>query len=264
MRQRKPSSRSAVSEATLLAAVAANPLDDAPRLVFADWLLERGDVRGEFILLDIAKRAPKRRAEILREHKPRLLGGLAPFVKKSGLRFARGFLVKCELKSEKDLPAVAEVALLEDVAFGWNDLAKTAKPVSLERACGVVPTEVVLRLLTRSPRLSHVETYSNYFRYQPWDEVKAALSTAKRSVATARVLAKAEGLDAHLLELFALPIFAQTKQLTLEILNPPRIQLKTLSAAPKSLEALRIEQAGVPTGAREWRRSAKGPFVQTQ
>lgn len=37
----------------LLAAVLANPDDDGPRLVYADWLLERGDVRGEFIVLQV-------------------------------------------------------------------------------------------------------------------------------------------------------------------------------------------------------------------
>jgi uncharacterized protein (TIGR02996 family) len=35
--------------ASLLAAVLATPDDDAPRLVYADWLIEQGDPRGEFI-----------------------------------------------------------------------------------------------------------------------------------------------------------------------------------------------------------------------
>jgi uncharacterized protein (TIGR02996 family) len=37
----------------LLAAVAASPNDDAPRLVYADWLDERGDQRGEFLRLEV-------------------------------------------------------------------------------------------------------------------------------------------------------------------------------------------------------------------
>ena len=41
----------AVGEAELLAAVYENPDDDEPRLVLADWLLERGDPRGELISL---------------------------------------------------------------------------------------------------------------------------------------------------------------------------------------------------------------------
>ena len=37
------------TESRLRAAIFASPGDDAPRLVYADWLLERGDPRGEFI-----------------------------------------------------------------------------------------------------------------------------------------------------------------------------------------------------------------------
>jgi len=40
-----------VEENDLRAAIFANPDDDAPRRVYADWLLERGDPRGEFILI---------------------------------------------------------------------------------------------------------------------------------------------------------------------------------------------------------------------
>lgn len=40
--------------AAFLAAITADPNDDLPRLMFADWLDERGDPRGEFIRLQIA------------------------------------------------------------------------------------------------------------------------------------------------------------------------------------------------------------------
>ena len=43
------------TESELLAAIAASP-DDATRLVYADWLLARGDVRGELIILDHMER----------------------------------------------------------------------------------------------------------------------------------------------------------------------------------------------------------------
>ncbi len=39
-------------EAELLELMRAAPDDDGPRLVYADWLLARGDVRGELIVLD--------------------------------------------------------------------------------------------------------------------------------------------------------------------------------------------------------------------
>jgi uncharacterized protein (TIGR02996 family) len=43
-------------EAQLIAAIAANPDDEAPRLVYADWLIARGDRRGELIVLDHLER----------------------------------------------------------------------------------------------------------------------------------------------------------------------------------------------------------------
>ena len=49
-------------EAELLAAVQANLDDDAARLVYADWLIERGDVRGEILTLQV--RFPDRATEL--------------------------------------------------------------------------------------------------------------------------------------------------------------------------------------------------------
>ena len=42
-------------EAAFLAAILADPDDDAPRLVFADWLDERGDCRGEWLRLTVRR-----------------------------------------------------------------------------------------------------------------------------------------------------------------------------------------------------------------
>src|SRR5687768_3332195 len=50
-------------EAALYEAVLANPADDAPRLVYADWLDERGDRRGEYLRVDleVARTQPRGR-----------------------------------------------------------------------------------------------------------------------------------------------------------------------------------------------------------
>ena len=37
-----------------VAAICAEPDDDLPRLIYADWLDDRGDPRGEFIRLQLA------------------------------------------------------------------------------------------------------------------------------------------------------------------------------------------------------------------
>jgi uncharacterized protein (TIGR02996 family) len=41
-------------ESGFLRAILDNPADDTPRLVYADWLEERGDPRGEYLRLDVA------------------------------------------------------------------------------------------------------------------------------------------------------------------------------------------------------------------
>jgi uncharacterized protein (TIGR02996 family) len=42
-------------------AVLASPADDAPRLIYADWLEERGDPRGEYLRTELTVAAPRRR-----------------------------------------------------------------------------------------------------------------------------------------------------------------------------------------------------------
>ena len=60
-------------EADLLAAVYAAPLDDAPRLVYSDFLQDRGDPRGDFIALQLAGRDA---SALVAEHGARWLGDL--------------------------------------------------------------------------------------------------------------------------------------------------------------------------------------------
>jgi uncharacterized protein (TIGR02996 family) len=58
-RAAKGKQKAARSEEDFLAAVYAAPDEDAPRAVYADWLTERGDPRGEFISLQLARAAGK-------------------------------------------------------------------------------------------------------------------------------------------------------------------------------------------------------------
>jgi uncharacterized protein (TIGR02996 family) len=52
----KPKVAPADLASPLLADILAAPDDDAPRIVFADQLLDRGDLRGEFIHLQLVLR----------------------------------------------------------------------------------------------------------------------------------------------------------------------------------------------------------------
>ena len=90
-----------------IAEIWAAPLEDAPREVFADWLLERGDPRGELITLQLARaRAtdPSTSAELLKrervlltEHHRAWMGELEPVVSKNAYAFERGFLGRAEV-----------------------------------------------------------------------------------------------------------------------------------------------------------------------
>lgn len=89
---------------TLLQAVYDEPDDTARRLVYADALLERGDVRGELITLQCqaSLTPPQQRREraLVKEHGITWLGELSPIVMK-GYRFERGFLADCTIDSNK-------------------------------------------------------------------------------------------------------------------------------------------------------------------
>jgi len=74
----------------LLAQIAAAPDDDAPRAVFADLLLQRGDPRGEFIQLQLAHSNSDREYELLRAHEPAWTRSAG--VRGAGASYHRGFI----------------------------------------------------------------------------------------------------------------------------------------------------------------------------
>jgi uncharacterized protein (TIGR02996 family) len=82
--------------APLWAELAAQPGDDAPRLVLADALLERGDARGELFALQCAGRragkSRRREARLVRDHWADWTGELAPILARDGCVFRRGML----------------------------------------------------------------------------------------------------------------------------------------------------------------------------
>src|SRR3954467_4069612 len=89
------------ADAAFLAAIRDRPDDDLPRLVYADYLDQRGDPRGEFIRLQVERPTlaaddPRRHEllarehEVLRAHEEEGLGPPAPLV--SSHEFRRGFV----------------------------------------------------------------------------------------------------------------------------------------------------------------------------
>lgn len=110
-------------ERELFAAVYANPEHDAPRLVLADHLQQRGDPRGEFIALQIAGDFAKTK-RLSSQHGASWLGALEPIVAKNApMEFRRGFLSRATIgyrsRAEAEaLGSVPEWATLEEVDFG--------------------------------------------------------------------------------------------------------------------------------------------------
>ena len=128
----------AVDEEALLRAVYDSPDDDAPRAVLSDFLLERGDPRGEFIQLQLTRcqrglnpEEQRREAALLRKHQATWLGTVAPALEYKNyqrlgpepppgqgdqyehdlfIRWHRGFLTGCMLKTT--LPALKKLASL--------------------------------------------------------------------------------------------------------------------------------------------------------
>lgn len=106
-RQPRPASRRC---STQLVVTAAPPSDPIAREVHADWLLERGDVRGELIILQRldSPRVDQRRrtSELLRDYGRALLGRLSAALKPQGLRFDGGVVIAGQLSGYRALPSL--------------------------------------------------------------------------------------------------------------------------------------------------------------
>ncbi len=99
--------KGARTEAALLADVYAHPDEDGPRLVYADFLEEKGDPRAELIQLQCAEPSAahdKRVRALLEQHGKRWLGSLAPVIG-AKFEFRRGFLAKAVVKLKNAVEA---------------------------------------------------------------------------------------------------------------------------------------------------------------
>jgi uncharacterized protein (TIGR02996 family) len=94
---------------SLFATVYASPGPDGPRAVLADHLLELGDLRGEFLMLQLAKsRTPlshasqRRERQLLDAHELQWLGPLGAVVLPTTTTWERGFLVAAQARLHGD------------------------------------------------------------------------------------------------------------------------------------------------------------------
>ncbi len=104
-----------MTEDAFLQTIRENPDDDGPRLVYADWLEERGDPRGEFIRVQCELARVEQGAEVpdlnglqdredelITAHRQEWLGPLAKFVKEQSLTavFHRGFVDRINIDAD--------------------------------------------------------------------------------------------------------------------------------------------------------------------
>lgn len=116
--------------ATLLAAIYEDPGDTTKRLVYADYLAERGDPRGEFITLqctrEVSARPSARERTLLKNHGRAWLGPLESGIRKQGVVYRRGFLAEareCARDEQHRDPSWATIEALELDSLTWGPRA---------------------------------------------------------------------------------------------------------------------------------------------
>lgn len=144
---------------SLFAPIWADPRDPGRRQVLADLLLERGDVRGEFISLQLAGASPKRQRALLKAHGRAWLGALADVVdlKDQPPLFERGFVAVVSVKGVRQAQFLLasdapEWATVRRVRGGLQRFSRAmvgledAGPVKLDALEALVRDELPLQL----------------------------------------------------------------------------------------------------------------------
>jgi uncharacterized protein (TIGR02996 family) len=161
--------------------ILAHPDDDAPRLIYADWLDERGDPRGEFIrvqceLAQLAVRNARyrklraRERELLAQHEKAWIGSFKPLVRL--WEFRRGFVEFIEVSTRDFLKRAPDIFKLMPVrrAFlraGSRRMAALAACPYLARLSGLEFHHTSmgddgLAALTASPHLGNLTRLKLY------------------------------------------------------------------------------------------------------
>jgi len=150
----------------LLAEVYAAPDDDGPRLVYADTLLERGDLRGELIALQIARargpvtdEARAREAELLADP-ARLAAWAQPLSTGGTCTFERGFPAHLRLSRPRkdllDVPAWATITGVSNLTQTSQAMATRICELPGLRSVATLRAPLLEKLCATPRRWTHV------------------------------------------------------------------------------------------------------------
>src|SRR5262249_45903889 len=242
------------ADAAFLRAIREQPDDDLPRLIYADYLDERGDPRGEFIRAQIERStlppgdprryellAPER--ELLRWHEAEWLGPLAAVV--SNHEFERGFIDWVLVMTE------AFVAHAETI-FAWAPVRR----VKLRGALGWV------KLLAAMPELAYLSEID--LRFDHLDAADGRLLAASPHLhRLTRLYLSGNHLgDEGALALAAAPALARLRALPLENCPLSATAVRALAGSPHLRDLHTLELSDNPLGDAGVRALVSAPFLR--
>lgn len=257
-----------IANEPFLQAIAANPDDDAPRLIYADWLEEQGDARGEFIRLQCQletlapyePRATKLAQRVIELQREFGQGWIEPIASVGALQvgFRRGFVDEATLRGETFCFQTREIfeaaPLLQTIDF-------LVEPGTLESICQTPQFRKLRGLqLKHTPleesdvRLIAENLYESRARFLGFSVTKLN-SRAAAELARHASLEFIETLELNYNEirqngaraLFESPNLASLKRIDLRSNRIGRIGFESLahSTCMKQLEQIDISENGI-------------------
>jgi uncharacterized protein (TIGR02996 family) len=229
-------------EAAFLQAILADPDDDTPRLIFADWLEERGDSRGEFIRVQIALADPAlapaeharlvvRQAGLLAAHDAEWSEPFRPYA--TQWEFERGFVARVTVEADvffDQADALFELAPIRHLKIRnvGTRIAQVAASPHLQRLAGLdlagnglgdTGAEILVSE-ARLPRLDELNLGMNFLDIE-----------GVRALATTPHLARLKSLDLDHNHVHDMGVFALASSTQLGSLAHLRLTYGEISSA---------------------------------
>jgi len=181
-----------MQELDFICEIQRDPLNDEPRLVFADWLEEQGDVRGEFIRVQCNMlRVPEsERGQFERRVQELLLENSDPWqetLQKLGgseITFRRGFVHRLKINASKFSNNVAEIFRISPLLFSLR--IETPECVEDEERTVDEQLAALWNVFFGMPQLSRIGELS--FRYAHPIEAVMPLIAANQNLKRIRTL----------------------------------------------------------------------------